>query len=337
MTDLVTQIPPDGELLPWLEPIWSRLCQAQAADRLPHALLIVGARGLGKRRLADLFARARWCANPGPRGLACGRCPDCALIAAGSHPDLLRVVPDAESKSGEITIDAIRELTEHVALTPVRGAFKLALIDPADRMNAAAANAFLKTLEEPAGNTLLLLIAEQPGRLPATIRSRCQMLKVAIPAEDQALAWLAARLGTGATQRLRLAYGAPLRAMVEFDQSTLEQRETLIRGFIGIGRGEIDPVATAAAWNSIGARQSLDCLADCLSDLLRLSVSPAPPRLAAPEWAVALAGFAGRSAPGAVHRLLGRVYEARGLLESNLNSLMQLESLLIEWARLGQR
>ena len=337
MTDPVAQTHDEDELLPWLAPIWDRLRQAQTADRLHHALLITGARGLGKRRLADLFARARLCTSPGVRGLACGRCPDCALIAARSHPDLLRVAPDPESKSGEITIDAIRELTEHAALTPVRGVFKLVLIDPADRMNAAAANALLKTLEEPAGNTLLLLIAEQPGRLPATIRSRCQMLKLTVPAEDQALAWLAPRLGAGAAQRLRLAYGAPLRAMGEFDQGTLAQRETLIRGFIGIGRGEIDPVAAAAAWNGIGVRLSLDCLADCLSDLLRLSVSPAPPRLAVPELATTLAGFSGRLAPGAVHRLLGRVFEAKGLLESNLNSLMLLESLLVEWARIGQR
>jgi DNA polymerase-3 subunit delta' len=336
MTDLVTHST-TAELLPWLAPMWERLRQAQAADRLPHALLITGARGLGKRRLADLFARARLCTSPGADGLACGRCADCGLNAAGSHPDLLRVAPDPESKSGEITIDAIRELTERAALTPVRGAVKMVLIDPADRMNAAAANALLKTLEEPAGNTLLLLIAEQSGRLPATIRSRCQMLKLAVPAEDQALAWLTQRLDVGAAQRLRLAYGAPLRALEEFDQTTLDQRETLIRSFIGIGRGEVDPVAAAAAWNGVGARLSLDCLADCLSDLLRLIVSPAPPRLVASELAATLGGFAGRLAPGAVHRLLGRVFEVRGLLESNLNLLMQLESLLIEWARIGQR
>jgi DNA polymerase-3 subunit delta' len=163
------------------------------------------------------------------------------------------------------------------------------------------------------------------------------MLKLVVPAVDQALAWLAPRLGAGTAQRLRLAYGAPLRALEEFDQGTLEQRETLIRGFIGIGRGEVDPVATAVAWNGIGTRLSLDCLVDCLSDLLRLSVTAAPPRLAVPELAVTLAGFAGHLAPGAVHRLLGRVFEAKRSLESNLNSHMQLESLLIEWARIGPR
>jgi DNA polymerase-3 subunit delta' len=259
------------------------------------------------------------------------------LNAAGSHPDWRQVRPDPESKSGEIAIDAIRELTERSALTPVRGTRKLVLIDPADRMNAAAANALLKTLEEPAGNTLLLLIAEQPGRLPATIRSRCQLLKLAVPPQDQALAWLTPRLGTAAPVRLRLAYGAPQRALDEFDQATLDHRETLVRGFIGIGRGELDPVATAAAWNAIGARLSLDCLASALCDLLRLAVSATPPRLADPGLAAPLHALAGHLDPGATHRLLRRVFEARGLVESTVNPLMQMESLLIEWARIGQR
>ena len=333
----MTQTTSDGELLPWLEPSWARLRQAQAADRLPHALLIVGARGLGKRRLATLFARALLCPRPGPDGLACGSCTDCRLNAAGSHPDLARVGPDPESKSGEIPIDAIRELTERAVLTPVRGAHKVVLIDPADRMNAAAANALLKTLEEPTGNTLLMLIAEQPGRLPATIRSRCQLLKLPVPAPDQALAWLTPLLGETAAPRLRLAYGAPLRALEEFDQSTLDSREALVRSLIGIGRGELDPVAAAAAWNGAGVRLSLDCLAGCLCDLLRLAVSPAPPHLADPGLALSLGALAGRIDPGAAHRLLRRVFEARGLLESTVNPLMQLESLLIEWGRIGQR
>ncbi|WP_295412746.1 DNA polymerase III subunit delta' C-terminal domain-containing protein, partial [uncultured Thiodictyon sp.] len=228
------------------------------------------------------------------------------------------------------------ELTERSGLTPVRGTRKLVLIDPADRMNAAAANALLKTLEEPAGNTLLLLIAEQPGRLPATIRSRCQLLKLAVPPADQALAWLTPRLGAAAPLRLRLAYGAPLRACAEFDQPTLDNRETLVRGLIGIGQGELDPVAAAAAWNAIGTRLSLDCLASTLCDLLRLAVSPTPPRLADPGLAAPLGALARHLDPGAAHRLLRRVFEARGLVESTVNPLMQMESLLIEWARIAK-
>lgn len=310
--------------------------QSRAADRLPHAILMAGPRGLGKRRFAELFARALLCTSPNPAGLPCGHCQDCRLNAAGTHPDRLRVVPDAESKSGEITIDAIRYLTDRAALTPLRGARKLVVIDPADRMNSAAANALLKTLEEPAGETLLVLIAEQPGRLPATIRSRCQLLNIPIPAEATALAWLMPRLGDAAPLRLRLASGAPLRALEELDQTTLGHRETLVRSLIGISRGELDPVGEAAAWNGIGVRLSLDCLAGCLCDLLRLAVTREPPRLSDPGLGARLADLAGRVDPSLAHRLLRRVFEARGLTETTVNPLMQLESLLIDWARIGR-
>ncbi len=324
----------DDELLPWLLPTWERLAQAQAADRLPHALLIAGSRGLGKRRLAELLARARLCPHRRPDGHACGDCPDCRLIPAGSHPDLMRVAPDRESKSGEVTIDAVRELGERAVLTAVRGRHKVVVIDPADRMNAPAANALLKTLEEPAGDTLMVLVAERLGRLPATIRSRCQTLKLAVPPPAEALAWLTPRLGAGAPARLRLAHGAPLRALTEFDQAVLDQREGMVRALLGIARGEQDAVTAAAAWNNVSARLSLDCLADCLCDLLRLAVSADPPWLTDPALAVELRALAQRVDTAAVHRLTQRVFEARGLVDSTLNALMQLESLLIDWGRL---
>ncbi len=332
----MTQDASAGELLPWLTPLWVRLQQARASDRLPHALLLAGARGLGKRRLAGLLARSLLCQTPNPQGLACGTCVDCRLNGAGTHPDLTRVAPDPESKSGEITIDAIRDLTELAALTPVRGARKVILIDPADRMNGAAANALLKTLEEPAGDTLLALIAEQPAQLPATIRSRCQLLKVPIPSEGQALAWLTPRLGEAALPRLRLAAGAPLRALEELDQATLDQRETLIRGLIGIGLGGLDPVAVATAWNGVGPRLSLECLAGFLCDLLQLAVCPAPPRLTDPALQSSLGGLARRLDLPVAHRLLRRVLEARGLMDTTVNPLLQMESLLIDWSRIPQ-
>jgi DNA polymerase III subunit delta' len=326
----------DG-LLPWLAPLWTRLMQARAADRLPHAILLAGPRGLGKRRLADRFLRALLCRAPGAQGQPCGHCADCHLNAADSHPDWVRLRPDPESKSGEITIDAVRDLTERTGLTAARGVRKLVLIDPADRMNAAAANALLKTLEEPAGDTLLCLIAEQPGQLPATIRSRCQLLEVAIPPFGEALAWLTPRLGTAADARLRLAAGAPLRALEELNQTALDQRQTLVSSLLGISRAQRDPVAEAAAWNQAGARLSLECLAGCLCDLLRLAVSPEPPRLTDPGAASVLAELAARVDRSLAHRLLRRVFEARGLTETNVNPLMLLESLLIEWGRVSQR
>jgi DNA polymerase-3 subunit delta' len=326
----------DPELLPWLVPDWERLCRARAADRLPQAILIAGPRGVGKRALAELLARALLCGRRNPDGTACGQCPDCRQAAAGSHPDLVRVGPDPESKSGEIAIDAIRGLTERAYLTSGPAAHRPVLIDPADRLNTAAANALLKTLEEPAPAVLLCLIAEQPGRLPATIRSRCQQIRIGLPPRVQAIAWLAPRLG-GADPVLRLgpARWAPLRALAEVDEGLLMARDTLLKSLAGIAGGALDPVAEAGAWNAQGARLSLDWLAGWLCDLMRLAAAGDRTGLEDPAVAPALGGLAKRIDSAAAHRLLGRVFEARGLTETTVNPLLLLESLLIEWAQLG--
>ncbi|WP_242445330.1 hypothetical protein [Chromatium okenii] len=149
--------------LPWLTEIWTGLQTARAADRLAHGLLISGPQGVGKRLLAEQLAHSLLCPHCDHDGVPCGTCADCHLLAAGTHPDLTRLGPDPEAKSNLITIDTIRAFTEHESLTPSRAPRKIVLIDPADRLNTAAANALLKTLEEPAGRTILCLIGEQSG------------------------------------------------------------------------------------------------------------------------------------------------------------------------------
>lgn len=183
-------------LAPWHVQDWQRLLTRRAQDRLPHALLLSGAAGLGKRAFADAFVATLLCERRGEHtdGSACGQCRACALLKAGSHPDAVRVtleLRDDGTPRTEITVDQIRILGERLALTPQFGGLQVALIDPADAMNASAANALLKTLEEPTPATLIALIADRPTRLPATIRSRCQRIDFFLPPRAQALAWLA--------------------------------------------------------------------------------------------------------------------------------------------------
>ncbi|MBK1708187.1 MULTISPECIES: DNA polymerase III subunit delta' [Marichromatium] len=320
----------------WLAAPWARLQQARAADRLPHALLLSGPAGVGKRALLERFSRALLCAAPDTEGQACGRCAECVLLAAGNHPDLVRVGPDPESKSGDIPIAAIRTLCAGEALTPSRVARRVVLIDPADHLNAAAANALLKTLEEPVGRTLLCLVAEHPERLPATIRSRCQQLRIALPAEAEALAWLRGRLpDEQAALALRLAHGAPLAALDRLDPERLEARAQRLQGFIALARGERAPLAEAAAWNKLGAALLLEWMAGWLCDLLRLGASATPPRLDNPDQREALAALASRLDPVAAHRFFRRVLEARTQCEGSVNAQLLLESLAIEWRELA--
>jgi DNA polymerase III subunit delta' len=320
--------------LPWLVDHWSRLSSARQSGRLSHALLVSGPPGVGKRHLAELLAHSLLCHDHRPNEVACGRCADCRLLKGDNHPDLVRVGPDPEAKSEEIPIAAVRALVERGALTPGRGAWKVTLIDPADHLNAAAANALLKTLEEPSGNALICLITEHAGRLPATVRSRCQQVCVPIPTLEQSVSWLAGKLpDADIGLRLRLAHGAPLRALSELDEHLLLQRRDRLAGFLAIARGDRDPVTEAAAWNGLGPRLCLDWLATWLVDLVRLNVAEDPAWLDNPDQRDAFRALARRIDPTAAHRLLQRVLHARGSAESRINTQLMFESLSIEWAR----
>lgn len=338
MREALAQIP--AVLPPWLLPNWGRLAQARAAHRLPHALMVAGPQGVGKRLLVDQLARGLLCPGSLSDGSACGHCPDCRLLAVGTHPDLLRVAPDPEVKSGEISVEAIRELSERATLTGGRGGRVLVIIDPADRMSGAAANALLKTLEEPPGSVVLCLIVEQPGRLPATVRSRCLLVRQPLPPRDQALGWLSAQ-GAAADStleaRLALARGAPLRALYGVDGVRLAQYGRLRGGLIEIAQGASNPVAEAGRWGEVEPRLALDWLAGWLCDLLRLAAAGPDARLDDVVAGPLLAGLVPGLDLAAVHGLLRRVFRALNLVDGSVNPQLLLESLLVEWSRLFAR
>lgn len=321
------------DLPSWLVGPWERLQHARLAERLPHALLVTGVAGVGKRRLIEGFFGALLCAQSDAQGYACGKCADCALLAAGTHPDLVIVKPDEDTKSQEIKVAAIRELIGTEALTSHRGRWKLVLLDPAHRMNTSAANALLKTLEEPASDTLICLVSERPNRLAATIRSRCQTLQVPLPDETEALAWLSPRLHKGEPSTiLRLAHGAPLRALGLADEECLSLRDRIFSGFVEVGIGKRDPVAEATTWNKLEPAILLDWLGGWISDLLRLTVGQPEPALTNPDKADDLSSLAARLDLAAAHRYLQRVWDASADDLSNLNRLLVYESLLVAWA-----
>lgn len=220
---------PAEALPPWLDASLSGLLALRAG--LPHALLILGPRGIGKGRLAQRFAQCLLCESPLPDGRACDRCDACGWFVAGNHPDYRQVSPLGDEDAGgeraertrsersrpEIKIDQIRALAGFVGVGGHRGGRKPVLIDPAEGLNLPAANALLKTLEEPPGDTVFLLVAAQGAPVAPTVRSRCVPWRVPAPPADAARSWLSARLGADqaaqAPDWLALADGAPLRAL----------------------------------------------------------------------------------------------------------------------------
>jgi DNA polymerase III subunit delta' len=334
----MTERIPTADLPPWLANQWGALQRARGAGRLPHALLVTGPAGVGKRLFADLLARALLCSRPGLDGLPCGSCQDCQLLHCGNHPDLVRLRPDPDGKSDEIRVGGIRDMIESEGLTPARGRGKVVSIDPAERMNLSAANALLKTLEEPASDTLFCLVTERAYLLPATVRSRCQRLTLGLPDERDALAWLAGRVqGHDAALLLRLAQGAPMRALALADETLLARREAAFSGFLAVGQGARDPLAEAQAWSEPGLRILLEWLGGWLSDLLRLKADPRAAYLSNPDKREALVALAGRVEAERGHRYLQRVLRLRAWQDNPLNPQLLYEALLIDWAGLVRK
>lgn len=171
---------------PWQLDIWELLLRQSHAKRLPHALLIQGEPATGKRHFANALAQKLLCT--GNEEFACGECKNCQLFLAGTHPDFVDV--RLEEKSKQIKVDQIRSAIDFIAKTSQQGGMKIVVIEPAEQMNINAANSLLKCLEEPAGDSLIILLSHAPNRLLPTIRSRCRNIVICKPAVQQAEKWL---------------------------------------------------------------------------------------------------------------------------------------------------
>lgn len=239
---------------PWhIEP-WSQLAARRAQGRVPHALLLCGPEGLGKRQFAAAFAAALLCQHPGADGSACGTCRACHLVQAGSHPDLVRIgleLRDDGKPRTEIVVEQIRSLGERLAMTAQFGGYQIAVIDPADAMNVNTSNALLKTLEEPTAATVIALVTDHPSRLPATVRSRCQRIEFRLPQLADAQDWLAAQGISADSVALALdaSGGNPGLALTWARSGGLATREEVARDLRSLCGGKASAVEIANRWS----------------------------------------------------------------------------------------
>ncbi len=260
---------------PWQSEVWATLTRSLGEGRLGHAVLIAGTAGLGKRALAEALAARALC----QAGSACGDCPPCHWFAAGNHPDWHVLEPEEDKTS--IPVDGVRALSAALELASLAGGRKVALIEPADAMTIAAANSLLKTLEEPPGDCLLILLASAPSRLPATILSRCQMHTLSAPAQTDGRAWLEDEApGRTWDGLLRLAGGAPLGAMALAEEGFGEHLDVLEADFAALLAGSADPSTVAGRWQRMGPVWCLSWLRRLVDDVIRLRFSVAEGDLA---------------------------------------------------------
>jgi len=251
---------------PWTQAQRAHLKAAWAADHLPHALLIQEAPGAGGEWLALWAAQLVLCTQGA--AAPCGECLACRRVEARAHPDLTMLVPEESGR--QLRIEQVRELGAELSLTSHAGGYKVGILSPADALNRFAANALLKTLEEPQPRTLLILVATQPSRLPPTILSRCQRLKIAAPTRAQALAWLNQAGGHKPWAGALDALGeAPLSVVVTDPEEVAAAGSDTERTLEALAQGSADPVATAERWARADLPLRLRCFENWLTERLR--------------------------------------------------------------------
>ena len=310
---------------PWHEQAWKEFEAALGRDRLSHAYLVEGPQGLGKLHLAFRMAArvlgAPWPAADPPLPLP--------------HPDLLWITletDDEGKQKKQIGIQQVRDACAELAMTSHGGGWKVAVIWPAEQLNPHSANALLKTLEEPSPQTLLLLVRSRLDTLPATIASRCQRIRIAPPAPEDAVSWLEARGGKKDWGRLlALAGGAPLMALLLAEENMLELDAGCRKDLLGIMSQRQEPLEVAAAWARHPLPVTLRWLDVWTAELVRLKAAGEDPGLEGEKL---------RALQKALERIpLQRLFRYRDEIRSAMirsdgafNPQMMIESLLLPWA-----
>ncbi len=331
---------------PWNRDLLIRL--GRDRDALPHALLLHGPAGIGKRDLGLALIQWLLCEHPEVAG-ACGRCDACNWFEKGNHPDFRALEPGEtdDDETGEsakpvekgksakrslplIKIEAVRALTDYLQLSAHRGGWRTALIQPSEYMNAAAANALLKTLEEPPPRVLMVLVSHQPGRLPATVRSRCRKIGIGYPLGVVALDWMREQGIEKPESLLAEAGGAPLTALANADPEHARMREIFLDHLAN--PAALDACALAREYR-MSLTESWGWLTRWIHDLIRqrLATLPRyfPNRHAHGARVAATADLAG------LLDFQRELTQAGRWLRHPLNGQLLLESWLIRYAEIA--
>ncbi len=326
------QVLPDS-LYPWQHKLWCQLLRQLAQNRLPHALLISGEQGIGKSDFAESWAARLLCRklHPGELNAACGQCKSCLLLAAGTHPDLIHMQP--HEAGHPITIDQVREAGSWLVQTSQLGGYKILLLQLAEDLNLNAANALLKNLEEPVKDTLFIMVSSQPGRIAATIKSRCHHITMPVPEEKEARDWLSHQLQdrTKVELLLCIAGGAPLRAQQLSEEANFDHRQQVIAGLVDLCDRKVCYTEIADRWQSLDLLVTLGWVRLWLADLIKIVMTGGTTHVRNRDMLSQLQKIADKSVLDKLYLLDDRVFELRRALLSghNPNKILLLEEILL--------
>lgn len=340
MSDSDVRLPYPFHPYAWQQVFWRQLDELLVEQRLPHALLLSGADGIGKERFAKAFAARLLCQSPRD-GVACSQCKSCSLLAAGTHPDFMWLTLETDDKgktAKAIKVDQVREVVEFAAKSSQMAGWRVVVITPAHLLNVQAANALLKTLEEPGRETALMLVTSQPLSLMPTLRSRCQQRPLPVPTEAEALAWLVPQTGDEGRARLLLALsrGAPLAALALQEADWFSQREALLRDLMQLGQQRQTALATAQRWHGLGAEALLKALLSLMDDMVA-AASGVAGVVKHRDLAPIIGRMAGHFAPAALLRFRQGLAERQRLLAGNVQGSALIDATFSDWVALTSR
>jgi DNA polymerase-3 subunit delta' len=281
--------------------------------------------------------------------LACGVCAACKWFEHGNHPDYRELLPeslseDAEAeeasdadekdkkKSREIKIDQVRAIADFMTLSTHRDGWRVLVVHPAESMNAAAANALLKTLEEPAPRSVIVLVTGEMGRLLATIRSRCQRVRLPMPSADVASSWLRAKGVHKPDDALAAAGGAPIDALAFAHPDYQSARSAFLAA---LGEPGFDFVLTAQNFEKADLPVVLGWLQAWVGDLILCRMTGAVHTHR--DHARAITALAGQCTPRKLFRFEAELRQTRRLINHPLNARLLLEQLFIAYKQAIQR
>lgn len=330
------------QLYPWQTESWQALRNLRG--RLPHAVLLKGAQGIGKLDLALNLAQSLLCDSPTTDGMPCGNCDSCRWFEQESHPDFRLVQPDAlstsdeiEAKAGskkpsrEISVDQIRALSGFANFSAHRGGYRVVVVYPAEAMNNNAANSLLKTLEEPTDKLLFLLVTHKPQQLLPTILSRCLAFPVATPSKEAGIAWLTQQGVKDPAQALAQTGFAPLQALGWAESGEgADERNTLLEAIRQPSK--MDALALAEKLQRGIPVHIIHCLQQWSHDLTSAKLAGSVRYF--PEQSKVLEKLAQSTTTPALLRFQKELQEARRAAYHPLNPRLFLESLLMSYRQL---
>ena len=332
----------DNELFPWLRKDLARLWQLDKAGKLAHAYLFSGEKGLGKTQMAKYLAQVLLCENSVQTAdkelkfaAPCHQCQECLLYQAGSHPDITMLVPEGVR---DIKIDQVRQAIAMLNQTSQRTGRKIVIINPAEALNLNAANALLKVLEEPSGNSLLILISDQPTLLLPTIKSRCHEISLHGPGKEALSSWLEEKgLVAPSENLLSLANYSPLKALRLSDEDNIHDRSVLEKNLASLLKDETTISQAAHECSQFTLQDNLENMLYYIKELILASQMSQSEDTGHVHMLSFHKQFVRqRKYVKPLHEFYTKLIKAKKAIysKSNINENLLLESLFFEWSSL---